>query len=544
MTPVVRIQREDFDLAAEIAATARPAAPTSAPSSPSPASAATRAGRWQRSSSSIIPAWPRRRSRASPPRPPRAGRCSGLLAIHRYGLIRPGEQIVLVVAASAHRRAAFEAADFMMDYLKTRAPFWKREHLRRRHHRRLGRGQGERRRRGRALGLTEVWPSRPAELPSLATVLGRAQLRPPTGSKTFRDWMAGCDNLKAARPCRCPPRATRCRIPEARAAGRHCGPARADAARQARSSSATRGRARIGRRALSRSGRPAGRRRRRGDRDRSRSAAEAEALITAARKAHEADAEACRQDLRRLARRLGRRHALDRRAAGQARTRTTALIRKGPATTVPAAPAAACRHGGAAGAAAFRAKAAKAMTVALRKQLKQLDPDLCEDSPTRTADADSVWSLDDAQRLVGLLCSRGAYNVTTGFWIVAGRDVAKARKARVPAARRQQDNVLSTPIRPGDAARSASYGKGRGIGDCGSARQLCLDRHRLRSDHLQRDGRMPWRDPATTGHALRSEEGVKYAGSSSSGQAVSTQISRSGSSFGADVRHHAALDLA
>ncbi len=53
----------------------------------------------------------------------------GLTAIHRYGLIRPGDDIVLVIAASAHRRAAFEAADFMMDYLKTRAPFWKREHL-------------------------------------------------------------------------------------------------------------------------------------------------------------------------------------------------------------------------------------------------------------------------------------------------------------------------------------------------------------------------------------------------------------------------------
>ena len=53
----------------------------------------------------------------------------GLTAIHRYGLIAPGEDIVLVIAASAHRRAAFEAADFMMDYLKTRAPFWKREHL-------------------------------------------------------------------------------------------------------------------------------------------------------------------------------------------------------------------------------------------------------------------------------------------------------------------------------------------------------------------------------------------------------------------------------
>jgi molybdopterin synthase catalytic subunit len=54
----------------------------------------------------------------------------GLTVIHRVGKIRPGEEIVLVLAASAHRRAAFEAAEFLMDYLKTRAPFWKREHLR------------------------------------------------------------------------------------------------------------------------------------------------------------------------------------------------------------------------------------------------------------------------------------------------------------------------------------------------------------------------------------------------------------------------------
>jgi molybdopterin synthase catalytic subunit len=53
----------------------------------------------------------------------------GLTVIHRYGLIRPGEQIVLVATASEHRDAAFAAASFLMDYLKTRAPFWKREHL-------------------------------------------------------------------------------------------------------------------------------------------------------------------------------------------------------------------------------------------------------------------------------------------------------------------------------------------------------------------------------------------------------------------------------
>jgi len=53
----------------------------------------------------------------------------GLTIVHRFGRILPGDQIVLVLAAASHRRAAFEAADFLMDYLKTRAPFWKREHL-------------------------------------------------------------------------------------------------------------------------------------------------------------------------------------------------------------------------------------------------------------------------------------------------------------------------------------------------------------------------------------------------------------------------------
>ena len=52
----------------------------------------------------------------------------GLTAIHRHGRIRPGENIVLVAAASSHRHAAFEAAAFLMDYLKSRAPFWQKEH--------------------------------------------------------------------------------------------------------------------------------------------------------------------------------------------------------------------------------------------------------------------------------------------------------------------------------------------------------------------------------------------------------------------------------
>ncbi|MGX5666430.1 molybdenum cofactor biosynthesis protein MoaE [Rhizobium daejeonense] len=52
-----------------------------------------------------------------------------LTAIHRFGRIESGEQIVLVIAASPHRQAAFDGANFVMDYLKTAAPFWKKEHM-------------------------------------------------------------------------------------------------------------------------------------------------------------------------------------------------------------------------------------------------------------------------------------------------------------------------------------------------------------------------------------------------------------------------------
>jgi molybdopterin synthase catalytic subunit len=53
---------------------------------------------------------------------------NGVSVIHRYGRLAPGDNIVLVVTASTHRHAAFEAASFLMDYLKSRAPFWKKEH--------------------------------------------------------------------------------------------------------------------------------------------------------------------------------------------------------------------------------------------------------------------------------------------------------------------------------------------------------------------------------------------------------------------------------
>ncbi len=53
----------------------------------------------------------------------------GCTVIHRVGLLKPGENIVLVIAASAHRQAALDATAFLIDWLKTKAPFWKREDL-------------------------------------------------------------------------------------------------------------------------------------------------------------------------------------------------------------------------------------------------------------------------------------------------------------------------------------------------------------------------------------------------------------------------------
>ena len=127
VVPIVRIQREDFDVAAEIAKLTEGRADIGAVVSFSglcrdeqgqlsalelehyPGMAEAEIARI---AAEAIARWP----------------LQGLAVIHRYGKIRPGENIVLVVAASTHRQAAFEAANFLMDFLKSRAPFWKKEH--------------------------------------------------------------------------------------------------------------------------------------------------------------------------------------------------------------------------------------------------------------------------------------------------------------------------------------------------------------------------------------------------------------------------------
>ncbi|WP_217576683.1 molybdenum cofactor biosynthesis protein MoaE [Mesorhizobium sp. GbtcB19] len=128
VVPAIRIQGEDFDVAAEIAGLTRGRADIGAVVTFSglcrdeqgalsalelehyPGMAEAEIGRI---AAEAVERWP----------------LQGLTVIHRHGKIAPGENIVLVVAASAHRQAAFEAANFLMDYLKSRAPFWKKEHL-------------------------------------------------------------------------------------------------------------------------------------------------------------------------------------------------------------------------------------------------------------------------------------------------------------------------------------------------------------------------------------------------------------------------------
>ena len=127
VVPAIRIQREDFDVAAEIAGLTGGRTDIGAVVTFSglcrdeqgalsalelehyPGMAEAEIGRI---AAEAVERWP----------------LQGLTVIHRHGKIRPGENIVLVVAASSHRQAAFEAANFLMDYLKSRAPFWKKEH--------------------------------------------------------------------------------------------------------------------------------------------------------------------------------------------------------------------------------------------------------------------------------------------------------------------------------------------------------------------------------------------------------------------------------
>lgn len=127
MRPVVRIQAQDFDVAAEVAALTEGRRDIGAVVTFT-GLCRDEAGRLAALELEHYPGM----AEAEVARVVEEARSrwplQGATVIHRYGKILPGQNIVLVATASAHRRAAFEAAEFLMDYLKTRAPFWKREH--------------------------------------------------------------------------------------------------------------------------------------------------------------------------------------------------------------------------------------------------------------------------------------------------------------------------------------------------------------------------------------------------------------------------------
>ena len=124
----VRVQREDFDVGAEVAAISRGSVEVGAIVAFTGVCRGTEDG--EPITAIVLDHYPEMAEAEICRHVAEAERRWSLQAatvIHRYGRIRPGENIVLVVTASKHRHDAFAAAEFLMDYLKTRAPFWKRE---------------------------------------------------------------------------------------------------------------------------------------------------------------------------------------------------------------------------------------------------------------------------------------------------------------------------------------------------------------------------------------------------------------------------------
>ena len=128
-TPVVRIQAGDFDVAEEIARLTKGRADVGAVVTFS-GLCRDEAGALSALELEHYPGMAEAEILRSATEAAARWPLTGLTAIHRFGSIAPGENIVLVAAASSHRQAAFEAAAYLMDYLKSRAPFWKKEHFR------------------------------------------------------------------------------------------------------------------------------------------------------------------------------------------------------------------------------------------------------------------------------------------------------------------------------------------------------------------------------------------------------------------------------
>jgi molybdopterin synthase catalytic subunit len=122
----IRVQRDDFDVAAEIDAVSRGRRDVGAVVSFT-GLCRDENGRLDGLELEHYPAMAERELQRLADEAAARWPLTAVTILHRHGRIEAGERIVLVVTASAHRQAAFEAASFLMDYLKTRAPFWKKE---------------------------------------------------------------------------------------------------------------------------------------------------------------------------------------------------------------------------------------------------------------------------------------------------------------------------------------------------------------------------------------------------------------------------------
>jgi molybdopterin synthase catalytic subunit len=125
MTPHIRIQQEDFDLNDEIEALTD--GRTDIGGVASFVGVVRGDGNLQSLTLEHYPGMTEREIASHVEEAAKRWPLLGATVIHRVGTLKPGERIVLVVTASSHRGAAFAACEFLMDYLKTRAPFWKRE---------------------------------------------------------------------------------------------------------------------------------------------------------------------------------------------------------------------------------------------------------------------------------------------------------------------------------------------------------------------------------------------------------------------------------
>lgn len=126
MTPTIRVQREDFDAASEISALTGGRSDIGAVVTFT-GLCRDENGQLQALELEHYPGMAEAEMRRIAEQAADRWPLNGIIIVHRFGIVRPGDNIVLVITCSRHRQAAFDGASFLMDFLKSKAPFWKRE---------------------------------------------------------------------------------------------------------------------------------------------------------------------------------------------------------------------------------------------------------------------------------------------------------------------------------------------------------------------------------------------------------------------------------